>query len=126
MEKLRRLDASGQGRFSYDYENDVLTFSIKNRSYKQSIEFENFVVDIDTEDYIIGVRFFDASLMFKRPKAAFKQITQFHLEAKLELNVVSVQLSFVCKYRNKSLDQVQNLVRDTQQNLPDSQVVCAA
>src|SRR3989338_1676025 len=41
MEK--HLDGTGKGEFLYDYNNDILMFKIKDRDYKNSVEFQNFV-----------------------------------------------------------------------------------
>ena len=63
----KHLDGKGKGEYSYDYKNDVMFFKIKNRDYLKSIDFDNFVADIDKEGYITGVRIFDATRIFKLP-----------------------------------------------------------
>ena len=38
---------TGKGEFLYDYKYDILTFKMRNRNYKHSFEFQNFVADVD-------------------------------------------------------------------------------
>ena len=52
---------TGEGEMDYDYINDILFFKVKNREYDRSLEFENLVIDIDSENFIIGIQIFDAS-----------------------------------------------------------------
>ena len=59
--KERHLNAIGKGQLLYDSKHDILTFKIKDRDYKMSVEFQNFTIDIDTENFVTGIRIFDAS-----------------------------------------------------------------
>ena len=47
----KHLDGTGKGEFLYDFTNDILMFKVKERDYKISAEFQNFVADIDTEAF---------------------------------------------------------------------------
>ena len=46
MNQEKHLNAIGKGECVYDYKYDTLTFRIKDRDYKNSVEFQNFVIDI--------------------------------------------------------------------------------
>ena len=59
MNKERHLNAPGKGEFLYDYKHDILTFKIRDRDYKMSVELQNFAIDIDTENFVTGIRIFD-------------------------------------------------------------------
>ena len=65
---MRHLDGTGKGEAKYDYSNDILLLKIKDRDYKKSIELDNLVVDFDSEDFIYGMRIFDASKVLELPK----------------------------------------------------------
>src|SRR3989344_5740686 len=85
----------------YDFTYDILTFHIKNRDYKMSVEVQNFIIDIDTEDFVIGVRVIDASKVFSLNKAVLRDIVQGQFKAVIRDNVITVRLGFIGKMRNK-------------------------
>ncbi len=101
MEKTRHLKAPGKGAFLYDYKYDILTFKIKDRDYKMSVEFQNFVVDIDKENFITGIRIFDASKVSGMDKLVLKNMKRGEFRASIQNNVITVRLNFVGILRNK-------------------------
>ena len=101
MTKERVLNAPGKGEFLYDYKHDILTFKIKDRDYKMSIEFQNFSIDIDSEDFVTGVRIFDVSKVSGLKKIVFKNLIHGEFKASIKDNIVSARLNFVGKLRNK-------------------------
>mgnify|MGYP006309567921 FL=1 len=111
---------------TYDYKNDVLLFKIKGRKYKESIEFDDVVIDLDEEEFITGIRIFDASAFFNLPKQTLKTITAFSFDTRIEANIVTVNLHFTTRYRNKEvLHQGQNLIRQATSTINDSQASCS-
>jgi uncharacterized protein YuzE len=125
--KARHLDAKGKGEHSYDYRNDMLLFKIRNRDYQKSIDFDNIIIDIDTEGFITGIRVFDASKVFNLSKLALSKIQQFEFNARAEDKVISVQLRFTSVLRNKPIiKQGQDFVREAVgSNINDSEVLCS-
>ena len=110
----RHLDAIGKGEYTYDYNNDILLFKVKDRDYKKSIDFGNTVVDIDTDDFITGCRIMDASKVFRLPKVQLMKVTEFEFNASAEDKVITLELNFVSVFRNKQVvDKGQNFVRET-------------
>jgi len=101
MKPQRHLNATGKGESLYDYKYDIFTFKIKDRKYKKSIEFQNFVADIDSEDFITGIRIFDASKVFGIDKFILKNIIQCEFKANIENKVITIVLKFVAKIRNR-------------------------
>ncbi len=91
----------GKGEFLYDYNYDVLTFKMKNRNYKNSFEFQNFVADIDDKSFITGIRIFDASNIFGVNKFVLKNIAGGQFKSRIENNVVTIVFKFVSKVRNQ-------------------------
>lgn len=121
---MRELSAEGKGEYTYDYDNDILLFKIKDRDYKKSIDFGNIIVDIDTEEFITGVRIFDASKVFGLNKYALKVVQHFKLHAGIEDRVVTLQLEFVPVFRNRPLlKQGQHLIREADINVEDAEVL---
>jgi len=120
----KHLEAEGRGEFTYDFKYDVLYFKIKDRTYKKSVEFQNFVADIDDEDFVTGMRVFDASKVFGIDKYALKNITYMEFESNVENNVITIRCRFVCKIRNKPVPEnfTQQLTQKATIALADSSV----
>ena len=102
----RHLDARGKGEYFYD--------------------FDNLVIDFDKEDYMTGMRVFDASKIFKLTKLQLKSISQFEFNASCEDNVISIQLRFAFRLRNKqTVVQGQDFIREAiDANINNSEVQC--
>lgn len=100
-EKIKHLDGRGQGQFLYDFKYDILTFKIKNRDYKMSVEFQNFIIDIDEEGFVTGIRVQDASNVFGVDKYFLKNIAHGEFKSSIESNVINVRIDFVSIIRNK-------------------------
>ena len=125
----RHLDGTGKGEFLYDFNNDLLMFKIKDRDYKNSVEFQNFVADIDTESFVTGIRIFDASKVFGIDKYTLKHITKWEFRTSVESGMITVRLSFIGQVRNKEVP-VENFTQQLTTslngyNLIDSSVECA-
>ena len=103
MEKTKHLDARGKGEFIYDFKYDILTFRIKDRDYRTSIELQNFTIDIDKEGFATGLRVFDASKVFNLDKYILNNVKAGDFKSIIEDNVVTVTINFVGKLRNKPL-----------------------
>jgi len=122
---MRHLKAPGKGEYSYDYRNDILLFRIRDRKYAISVEFDNFIVDIDEEGFITGLRIFDASKIFKLSKVALNNLKDFEFHAKAENGVISVQLRFDCVVRNAVIKQGHDFVREAEDShIKNSEVLC--
>ena len=122
----KHLDARGKGEYTYDYRNDVLLFKIKEREYAISIDFDNLIVDIDKEDFITGLRIFDASKLFKLSKMALNNVRAFEFNTQVEDKIITIQLRFTAVLRNKPLiNQGQDFVREALgSQIKDSEVLC--
>lgn len=101
MNEERHLDARGKGELSYDYVHDVLIFKIKDRDYKMSVEFQNFAIDIDSEDFVTGIRIFDVSKVSGLKRIVFKNLIHGEFKASIKDKIISVRLNIVGKLRNR-------------------------
>ena len=125
----KHLDGTGKGEFLYDFSNDILMFKVKDRDYKISAEFQNFVADIDTEGFVTGIRIFDASKVFGIDKYTLKHIVKWGFKTSVESGMITVRLTFVGQVRNKEVP-VENFTQQLTTalngyNLIDSSVECA-
>lgn len=98
---MKEKQLQGKGEFIYDFKHDILTFKIKDRDYKQSIELQNFCIDIDTENFVTGVRIFDVSKVSGLRKLVFRNLTHGKFESTVKNNIITVRLQFVGKLRNR-------------------------
>ena len=124
----KHLDGTGKGEFLYDFTNDILMFKVKDRDYKISAEFQNFVADIDTEGFVTGIRVFDASRVFGIDKYTLKNIVKWRFDAFIEEGMITIRLNFVGKVRNKEVP-VENFTQQLTTslngyNLTNSSVEC--
>ena len=90
-----------QGECLYDYKYDILTYKCKKRNYQYSIEFQNFAIDIDEENFVTGIRIFDASKVFTVNKELLMHIVDGEFKATMEKNVITITIKFLGLTRNK-------------------------
>ena len=112
---------TGKGEFLYDYKYDILTFKMRNRNYKHSFEFQNFVADVDDENFITGIRIFDVSQIFGVNKFVLKDIAGGQFKSRIESNVVTIVFKFVSKVRNRLfplLSKQENFTQQITENAP--------
>ncbi len=131
MTEPKRLDGTGKGECLYDYKHDILTFKIKDRNYRQSVEVQNYVIDVDDEGFVTGLRIFDATKVLGLSKLVLKNIIRMDFRAQIRDNVISVTLKFSSMLRNKILFKeketfTQKITQESPTPLEDSIVVCPA
>ncbi|MBW3002473.1 DUF2283 domain-containing protein [Candidatus Woesearchaeota archaeon] len=128
---MKKKKITGKGEFIYDYKHDILTFKMKDRNYKKSIEIQNFAIDIDDKNLITGIRVFDASKVFGVDKYVLKNIVHGEFKADVEKKIVTITLKFVGMQRNRLmslLSKKQNFIHQITapiKNVSDSIVECA-
>lgn len=128
---MRKKKLTGKGEFVYDYKYDALTFKMKDRNYKRSIEFQNFAIDIDDKNLITGIRVFDASKVFGVDKYVLKNIIHGEFKADVEKNMITVTIKFAGMQRNRIIplfSQKHNFMHQITapvKNMVDSTVECA-
>ncbi len=120
--KFRHLE--GKGEFDYDYVHDILFFKVKNRTYDRSIEFDRFAVDIDEENFIVGIQIFDASEFFGFNKEVLRNVNKWKFQASIDENKLEIRLIFQTVYRNKIVEPRPIIMEELSEPLPDSKVVC--
>ncbi len=120
--KEKHLEAEGE--MDYDYANDILFFKVKNREYDFSIEFQNMVIDVDKEQFIVGIQIFDASDFLKINKANLRKITKWQFKAKLKDNEFRVDLYYQVVARNKIINNnIYPIIVQQDMGLPSPQMV---
>lgn len=128
MTNRRRL-LNRKGEFDYDYLHDILFFKIRNREYDRSIEIDNAVIDIDNQNFIVGVQIFDASKYFDIPKKFLRDVVEWRFQATIDKISASesrleIRLMFRIKIRNKILQPTPIITQNVKDSLPDSKMVC--
>ncbi len=119
--KPKHLEAEGE--MDYDYVNDILFFKVKNREYDFSIEFQNMVIDIDEEKFIVGMQIFEASKFLGMSKINLREIPKWQFRAKIENDVIELRLNYELKIRNKIYEKSPIIIQENKSGLPSPQMV---
>lgn len=120
--KERHLEAEGE--MDYDYINDILFFKVKDREYDFSIEFQNMVIDVDKEQFIVGIQIFNASDFLKMNKTNLRKIAKWQFNAKLKDNEFRVDLHYQIIARNKIINNnIYPIIVQQDMGLPSPQRV---
>ena len=122
IDKEKTLEAEGE--MDYDYINDILLFKVKDREYDFSIEFQNMVVDIDNEQFIVGIQVFDASKFLKIDKEHLRKIIKWQFKAKLKGSEFRIDLYYQVVMRNKTVNNnIYPIIVKQDMGLPNPQMV---
>ncbi len=119
--KPKHLEAEGE--MDYDYVNDILFFKIKNREYNFSIEFQNMVIDIDEEKFVVGIQIFNASEFLRMSKINLREIPKWQFKSKIEGGIIELRLNYQLKVRNRIFDKNPIIIQENKSMLPSPQMV---
>ena len=118
---IKKLEAEGE--MDYDYVNDILFFKVKDREYDFSLEFQNMVIDIDDEKFVVGIQLFDASNFLGISKVNLRKIPKWKFNAKIEGDIIELRLNYELEIRNKIFEKNPIIIQENRSNLPSPQVV---
>ena len=127
---MKEKQLNGKGEFLYDFKHDILTFKMKDRDYKESVEVQNFCIDIDTENFVTGVRIFDVSKVSGLRKLIFRNLTHGEFKSTVKDNIITVRLHFIGKLRNRLIsifpereNFTQQIVTKSKKKIEDSTAI---
>ena len=131
---MKERELKCKGKVDYDFKHDILFFKSENRNYKKSVEIDNLVVDIDEEDYIVGIQIFEASKFLNLKKSVLMHIPKWEFSAKTDLNSdnqdqtrIEIRLAFTVKVRNQLIEKNPIIMpHPIMEKLPDSKMTCVA
>jgi len=115
----------GEGEMDYDFVNDILFFKLKGREYDFSMEFENMVIDVDKEKFVVGMQIFNVSQFLGIKKEYLRQIPTWQFKSKVRDNVIEVRLFYQISVRNKIIEKNPIIIQENRSNLPSPQMVVA-
>ena len=113
-----------KGSFDYDYVNDILFFKVDEREYSHSMELLGYVIDVDTEGYVVGLQIFGASTYFSMSKDHLRKVVNWKLDARVVDGVLEIKLMFTSVLRNRIVEKNPILVQNLNNSLPNSEVFC--
>ena len=120
----------GKGEVNYDYKHDILFFKTSEREYLKSIELDNVVLDLDKEDFLVGIQIFEASKFLKIKKKDLLLIPFWEYSASINPIEngarIDFRLTFQIKIRNKIIEKNPIILENIRENLPSSKLVCVA
>ena len=114
-----------EGEMDYDFVNDILFFKLKGREYDFSMEFENMVIDVDKEKFVVGMQIFNVSQFLGIKKEYLRQIPTWQFKSKVRDNVIEVRLFYQISVRNKIIEKNPIIIQENRSNLPSPQMVVA-
>ena len=120
---IKEKNLEEKGEMDYDYINDVLFFKVKNREYDYSLEFQNMVIDIDEEEFIVGIQIFDASMFLNISKTNLREIPKWQFKARINKGIIELRLFYQICIRNKIIEKNPIIIQENKSNLPSPQLV---
>jgi len=123
MEENKGKILEAEGEMDYDYVNDILLFKVKDREYDFSLEFQNMVIDVDSEKFIVGIQLFDASQFLGIPKINLREIPKWQFKARVEKGIIELRLFYQLKIRNRIIERTPIIIQENKSNLPSPQMV---
>lgn len=115
---------NGKGEVDYDYKYDILFFKIFEREYNRSIELDNIVLDLDKENFIVGIQIFEASKFLNVSKSDLLKIPNWRFQSKVEEGKIEIRLDFQIMSRNKIIEKNPIIMQPSPDDLPNSELVC--
>lgn len=119
--QTRHLEA--KGKMDYDYVNDILFFKVDNREYSYSLEFQNMAIDVDEEDFIVGIQIFDASSFLNISRTNLRAIPKWQFKSKVDNGVIELRLVYQISIRNKTIEKNPIIIQQNDANLSSPQMV---
>ncbi len=122
---MKNRTLKGKGEVDYDYKHDILFFKTVDRKYVKSIELENLILDVDKEDFIVGIQIHEASKFLNISKAVLLKIPKWKFEANVNEGRIEVRLMFQVVVRNRLIEKNPIIMQPISEPLPNSSLVCA-
>jgi uncharacterized protein YuzE len=123
MKETKGRILEGKGEMNYDYLNDILFFKVKDREYDFSLEFQNMVIDIDKERFIVGIQMFDASEFLGISKINLREIPKWQFKAKINNGIIELRLFYQIEIRNRIIEKNPIIIQENTAGLPSPQMV---
>ena len=114
----------GKGEANYDYKHDILFFKTSERDYAKSIELDNIVLDLDKENFIVGIQILEASKFLNLTKLKLLKIPRWKFNAVVQEGRIEVRLMFQVMVRNKMIEKNPIIMQPTPDDLPNSELIC--
>ena len=92
----------------YDFRNDSLFLKKRQTEYGESLDFGDFIIDIDKKREVCGIEILNASKYFKLEKFQIKKIRSGFI--KIEITQERLILDFSCKYEYRNKEIEKNLI----------------
>ncbi len=119
--EAKNLNAAGE--YDYDYKYDILFFKVKNREYSRSIEMGNFVLDLDNDNFLVGIQILEASKFFGIDKMKLREIPKWDFKSNIKDNIIEIRVNFEMKLRNKTVEKNPIVIQKVNEDLPDSELI---
>jgi len=104
--------------------NDILFFKVFEREYSRSMEINNIVLDLDKENFIVGIQILEASEFLNTSKSNLLKVPKWAFQASINEGEIEVRLEFQILVRNKLIEKNPIIMQPTMGYLPNSTLTC--
>jgi hypothetical protein len=84
------------------------------------------MIDIDKEDFIVGIQIFDASKFLRLSKTALRNVPKWEFQASVIDNVIEFRLLFQTVYRNKTIERNPIIMAESDRDISNSKLMVEA
>ncbi len=95
-------------KLNYDFENDSLFVFPKSRvpeNYKISEHVDNFILDLDKNNNLIGIEILNASKVFNTTKTFLNSVTNYNFLIDINEKTIKIQANLKVKIRNNTKEK---------------------
>lgn len=109
---------SKASKCDYDFENDTILFYGGSDKYKFSMDLDGIILDVNEDNYIMGIEILDASKKFKFSKSDLRDISKFSATIKTNEKNIEVNMKLKINKRNKLINRCLDALTLNTMNLP--------
>lgn len=109
---------STANKYDYDFQNDTIFFYVDNDKYVSSMDLDGIILDLNEDNFIMGIEILNASKKFNSSKAGLRDIHHFSATIEISKKNIEVSMKLEIVKRNKLIDRFLNALTLNTMNLP--------
>jgi len=109
---------SEANKYDYDFQNDTIFFYGENDKYKFSVDLDGIILDVNEDNYIMGIEILDASKKFNFSKSDLRAISEFSATIKTNEKNIEINMKLEIIKRNKLINRCLDALTLNIMNLP--------
>src|SRR3989338_780496 len=101
--EYRQKMAKSNTEIIYDEEEDILFLSKKGKKVKASIDIGDFIIDVSTDGFVIGIEILNASKNLNLTERQLASLQEASMAVTYKPNYVFIYLSMKLKEKEKDI-----------------------